>query len=219
MIWTRQPSQTRMYENGMPSFDFQKHAKEVNAAHDELHAAFALVANRNDEDDPRTKRWRTAINAFRAALARAYPEALRQVADGKSPASELSTNMMLDFIEADPVFYRSGYLKEKVLRQLKKQEFSEEEAERLRRSILAVVLHTGGRREFLYYCRAAPQVASDAFRRNLETLERSDDAGVRLRANWVLAGLQGRWLDLKRAARALHRRGAGSALIARAEIG
>lgn len=130
MIWTRQPPQTRMYENGMPSFDFQKHAKEVNAAHDELHAAFALVANRNDEDDPRTKRWRTAINAFRAALARAYPEALRQVADGQSPASELSTNMMLDFIEADPVFYRSGYLKEKVLRQLKKRKFSEKEAER-----------------------------------------------------------------------------------------
>lgn len=199
----------------MRGFDYQKHANEVNAAHDELHTAFARLVDRKNQDDPRTQRWLTAIQVFRAALARAYPQALQEVADGELPASELSTNMMLDFIEADPIFYRSGYLKEKVLRQLKTRELSEKEAERLRRSILAVVLHTGVKREFRYYCRAAPHVASEAFRRDLEALERSDDASVQLRANWVLAALAGRWLELKWAVRASYTRNPEANLIAR----
>lgn len=199
----------------MRGFDFQKHAREVNAAHDELHAAFARVVDRNNKDDPRTQRWLTAIEVFRAAQARAYPEALRQVADGELPASELSTNMMLDFIEADPVFYRSGYLKEKVSKQLKKRDLSAVEAQRLRQIIIAAVLRFQRRREFLYYCHAAPRVESEGFRHDLEALERSDEAGVRRRANWVLAGLEGKWLELKQAGRASYRRGAGSSPIAR----
>ncbi len=147
-----------MDEHGMRRFNFEKSAKEVNAAHDELHAAFARVVDRNNHDDPRTEHWLTAMKVFRAALARAYPEALREVADGELPASELSTNMMLDFIEADPVFYRSGYLKEKVLRQLKKRKVSDKEAERLRRSIIAIVRQAGSRREFRYYSARHPKL-------------------------------------------------------------
>ena len=204
-----------MDEHPMRGFDFQKHAKAVNVAQNELHTAFASVVDRHNQNDPRTERWITAVKVFNAALARAYPEALREFADGELPASEVSTNMMLDFIEADPVFFRSGYLKEKVLKQLEKRELSDKEAERLRRSIIAVVRQFGGRREFLHYCHVALQVATEAFRHDLEELERSDDAGIQLRANWTLAALEGRWRELRQAARASYPRSAGSSLIAR----
>jgi hypothetical protein len=191
----------------MRDFGYSKRGRDVNEARAEVHAAFKEVVNRNDNSDPRTQRWLSAIEAFRAAFARVYPEPLKQVEQGAKRASEIDTADMLDFLEADPVFDRSGYMKEKLLTELKRRKLDRNELARLQAIILSIVQKPDHRREFLHYCRAAANVDNERFRAELEALDRSDDADVARRANWVLAALEGRWPDLRRASRGQERRG------------
>lgn len=191
----------------MRDFGYSERGRRVNEAQAEVHVAFKDVVNRNDSSDPRTRRWLSAIEAFRAAYARVYPETLRQVDRGAKCASEIDTSDMLDFLEADPIFDRSGYMKEKLLTELKRRQLDQHEAERLQAIILSVVQKDDHRREFLRYCRVAANVDDERFRAKLSALEQSDEPHVSQRANWVLAGLDGKWLDLKRAARGSERRG------------
>ena len=191
----------------MRDFGYSKRGQEVNEAQAEVHAAFKGVRNRNDTSDPHTRRWLDAIAAFRAAYARVYPDALKEVDDGEKRASELTTADMLDFLEADPIFFRSGYMKQKLLTELKRRKLDQHEAERLQSIILSVVQKNDHRREFLHYCRAAANVDGEQFRGELIVLEQSDEPHVSQRANWVLAALDSRWLDLKHAARGHERRG------------
>lgn len=191
----------------MRDFGYSMRWRDVNKAQAEVHAAFKEVVNRNDESDLRTRRWLSAIEAFQAAYARVYPEPLRQVDQGAMRASEIHTSDMLDFLEADPIFDRSGYMKEKLLTELKRRKLDQHEVERLQAIILNIVQKHDHRREFLRYCRAAANVDDERFRAELSALEQSDDPQVSQRANWVLAALDGKWLDLKRAARGSERRG------------
>ena len=191
----------------MCDFGYSKRGRDVNEAQAEVHAAFKEVVNRNDGADPRTQRWFTAIAAFRAAYRRVYPESLQGLDKDGKRASEIDTADMLDFLEADPIFYRSGYMKQKLLRALKRRNLDHYEVERLQRIILAVVQKDDHRREFLHYCRAASNVDDAHFRAELSALEQSEEFHVSQRANWVLAALHGKWLDLKHAARGHERRG------------
>ena len=191
----------------MRDFGYSKRGSDVNEAQAKVHAAAKDVVNRNDQRDPRTRRWLDAIEAFHAARARLYPDALGAVDQGSMPASKVDTSEMLDFLEADPVVFRSGYLKEKLLTELKRRKLDRHEARRLQKIILAVIHKDDHRREFSYYCRVAANVDDRDFRSELEALEQSHVPHVSQRANWVLAGLDGKWLDLRRAARGQEKRG------------
>lgn len=115
----------------MRDFGYSKRGRDVNEAQAEVHAAFAEVVNKNDKNDSKTRRWLSAIDAFREACARVYPQPLRAVDEGAKRASDIDTSDMLDFLEADPVFDRSGYMKEKLLTELKRRKLDRREVERL----------------------------------------------------------------------------------------
>jgi hypothetical protein len=173
----------------MRDFGYSKRSQAVNEAQAEISAAFKEVVNRNDESDPRTRRWLDAIKAFRAAYARVYPEDLQLVEQGALPASEVETADILDILEADPVFFRSGYMKEMLLGALKKRNLDRREAERVQSIILNLVCKTD-RREFRRYCRLAARVDDASLRSELRTLEVAGDPDVRRRAMWVLSALR-----------------------------
>ena len=173
----------------MGDFGYSKRGLAVNEAQAEIHAAFKEVVNRNDESDPRTKRWLEAIKAFGAARSRVYPADLRLVEQGHVPASQVDTANILDFLEADPVFFGSGYMKEELLGALKKRPFQPNEVQRLQAIILNVV-RKADRREFRRYCRVATKVDDEPFRQELKALEIADDLDIRRRADWVLAALR-----------------------------
>lgn len=191
----------------MSDSGYSKRGRDVNMAQAEVHAAFEEVRDRNDTSDLRTQRWLDAIAAFRAAYARVYPKALKLVDCGERRASSLDTADMLDFLEADAIFFRSGYMKQKLLTELKRRLLDKHEARRLQTIILSLVQKSDYRREFLSYCRAAANVDGERFRRELIVLRHSDESHVAERASWVLAALDGRWLDLKNASRSSKRRG------------
>lgn len=131
----------------MRDFGYFKRGQAVNEAQTEIHAAFKEVVSRDDESDPKTRRWLDAIEAFGAVYSRVYPEDIRLVKQGALPASEVNTADILDFLEADPVFFRSGYMKEMLLGTLKKRTFDSRQVERVQTIILDVI-RKSDRREF-----------------------------------------------------------------------
>ena len=89
------------------------------------------------------------------------------------------------FLEADPWFFRSGYLKEWLTTFIRRLPLSASQEERLRRVVLHIAKTRDGR-EFRYFCRLARRVADDELRRELTQLSQSDDTNVRRRAAWML---------------------------------
>jgi len=104
---------------------------------------------------------------------------------GKPSAVEMG----IQFLELDPWFFRSGYMKETLIRLLRRQNLTEEQATRLRNTVLAVV-DKGDRREFRHYCRLAVTVEDANFRRQLLQRLRGDDPGCARRALWILTRLR-----------------------------
>ena len=86
------------------------------------------------------------------------------------------------------MFFRSGYMKEQLLRALKQRESTEGGSRRLRSLILAMICKPA-RREFRRYCRTALRVDSLALRCALEQLKPSTERGIRRRATWMLDAL------------------------------
>lgn len=168
----------------MPNFDYAERARAVNEANAELHAAVHEAFELNGGRRVVTPRWDAALHAFYAAFRVAYPEALQPVCRGE-PAAAVATDVILDFLEADPVFFRSGYLKERLLPELARRSLAPEEVRRLRALIVANAVRKPFRREFRRYCRAAIAVDGPDFREELEALARGDDA-IATRARKVL---------------------------------
>lgn len=71
------------------------------------------------------------------------------------------------FLEVDPFFFRSGYIKERVIRALKKVSLSIAQKKKLQQIIIDS-LSKKYRREFKEYCRLAPIVADHDFVEQLE---------------------------------------------------
>jgi hypothetical protein len=94
------------------------------------------------------------------------------------------------FLEADPWFFRSGYLKVRLLRALKRSTLSARERERLRQVIVAVV-DSRHRQEFRAYGQLAARIATDDLHHDLRVRLESSDAEVRRRAAWMLTYVEG----------------------------
>jgi hypothetical protein len=87
-----------------------------------------------------------------------FEEAWRRIRSGDTSMVEV----LIQFLEEDPVFFRSGYWKEELLDHLKRYEHSKSNRARLQAVCLDAV-DRRGRREFLRYCRLAAKIADPPF--------------------------------------------------------
>lgn len=95
------------------------------------------------------------------------------------------------FLEADPWFFRSGYLKVELIRSLKRATLTPREIERLG-FVLIQTVDRRHRREFRSYCRLAAHVATPELAERLRERLDSQDAEVRRRARWMLSRVEQR---------------------------
>jgi len=98
---------------------------------------------------------------------------------------------MVDFLAADPYFFRSGYLKAEVIRAIRKVQIPPAQADRLRRVALDV-LDAGDRREFRHYCRLARKVCSPELEAEIQGRCDTGPRDVRRRAGWMLYAIRQR---------------------------
>ncbi|MGI9301689.1 MAG: hypothetical protein ACR2RB_03140 [Gammaproteobacteria bacterium] len=98
-------------------------------------------------------------------------------------SSEVETAVV--FLEADPEFFRSGYIKEEIWKQLKRTQLSSKQLHRLQ-AVAIAYLRRCIRRQFWYMVRWARQHAAESFWHEVSELARPENGSVGFKAHWLL---------------------------------
>ena len=164
----------------------QHNARELG----ELHAAIHRTFRARSASKAHLAAWKQACEAFHSNYDRlAFPGGLTRAYDRLKQRDEGMVESVIAFLEGDPYFFRSGYVKADLLRALSKLPLDQGHRARLRQVILERVKGPA-RREFRRYCNLAPYVSTPGFEHELQTLEDSTDPVVARQAAWVLAALR-----------------------------
>lgn len=166
--------------------DFKKRIiKNADILH-ELHQKVHEFARIRDKSEEKMELWKETAEKFHMSYDRlAFPGGLNKQNERLESDHPQAIERAIQFLEVDPMFVRSGYMKEKFLRRLKRAFLSAEQQERLRKVILARV-SGGGRREYRDYCRLARVLTTPEFKIEVEKLLKVGDENIKERAKWLL---------------------------------
>jgi hypothetical protein len=157
-------------------------AARLRELHDELHRAF--------REHPHGPAHQAACHAFRSNYDQlAFPGGLEAGLVRLKALEPDAVEIAIRFLEADPWFFRSGYIKEEIIRRLKHAPLTTAQRASLRAVVIrsVVVERTGLPRRL---ATLAPVVDSPEFRKEIETVAESSDRRIQLRAKQVLHNLR-----------------------------
>src|SRR5438045_538714 len=138
---------------GREPFDQAARAQAATEAHRVLNAA-ASARESYWHDADAWAAWEKAVEIFHAAVRAAYPPGFWEDVARLRAGDPAGLETAVAFLEQDPWFFGSGYVKADLLRYLKRFDLPPPYDDRLRRVILAAV-DRPLRREFRHYCRLA----------------------------------------------------------------
>lgn len=151
-------------------------AQQISELHARIHETFPL----RDRSKEHQRQWQMACENFHRYRLPIF-ELMHRCRKEDMGSSQMLREFAIDFLECDPIFFRSGYFKEMLLNKLKRVPLTESEKKRLT-SIMLDAIHRRGRREFRQYCRLAARVCDDVLLRDIALLQDAPDSGVRARA-------------------------------------
>lgn len=163
-------------------------ASQISAEAATLAASHKLVGNtyfRRSESRVANQAWHDACEEFHHLVEGFHrffrPDYISSVVSVDGGDRETA----IAFLEANPWCFRSGYIKEKLVRALKRADLTERQCQRLRYVLLAV-LSTKTGCEFRAYCRLAYKVADDCFRNRVAAIINGGDQLASTKAKWML---------------------------------
>jgi hypothetical protein len=168
-------------------FDQLQMAERAEVARLLVHES-ANLPKRRVESSSDNVLWRECIDAFNKCLSEAYPRGFWDDFELLRNGDSSGLESAISFLEADPFFFRSGYVKADLLRLVCRFELSEQQKLRLQRVVINAVM-LRDRREFRQFANLGRQVQSKNFAESLTQLLQHDDPAVRRRAQWVLESL------------------------------
>jgi hypothetical protein len=143
-----------------------------------LHEAINETVVFRDRSPSANEAWRRACQDFHSYESRLDPYLERVYGDTDFKDQE-TIEFVISFLELDPRFFRSGYIKEEMLQKIGRAELAPKQLTRLRAVLIDAVERRGGR-EFRRYCRLATHICDDAVRSELRHLSSAgDSAGSR----------------------------------------
>ena len=160
-------------------------AEAARAVYDKAYA----LHRRFRQDAEANNAYIEAQRRYWQLMAAAYPPTFNQDLVRLEEGDASGLESIVAFLEADPIFYGTGYLKEGLSRLLRDVELPSNYVSRLQAVVLSVVDRRDGR-EFRAYCRLARKVDSPELREQLTRRLTQDDPNVRRRARWVLEALE-----------------------------
>ena len=177
----------REYQPTKGAFSYAERGRAVTEAHRLYNESFQLSKFFPMDPDlsqacmEAHRLWYTAIeNAYLPS----FGEDVERLRTGDASGMEGA----VAFLEADPLFYRTGYIKSKLIRYIKRPMLTPEHMRRLQQVVLAVVDKRDDR-DFRAYCRLARKVDAPALREQLMRRLAHDDPKIRRRARWVMEAL------------------------------
>ncbi len=178
----------------MRGFPHHARAAEAETARRLVHETAGAL--RYEESVEAKRRWLAVLDDFYACLRDAKATVLYDALARLRRGDAGGLDLVLGFLEADPLFSRSGYMKEGALRALKRVALEPQDGDRLR-LILVAALHRPARREFRDYCLLAAALADVSpggatLRAEVAGPATNPDAMFRHRAGWMLAAIDAR---------------------------
>src|ERR1051325_11588206 len=160
----------------------ESNAAKLRELNDAIHAT---VKDRN-KSPAHEEKWSEACRQFHSSYDQlAFPRGLGYSMQQLAKKDAETIEYAVQFLEADPMFFRSGYIKEEILEHLSRNPLNDDQKQRLRKVILERVRDTGTRREFRRYCRLAPIVSDADF--EVEITKLAGPSGTKPKhAQWVL---------------------------------
>ena len=159
--------------------DIGRGAARIRELHERIHATFRS----------RSEEWRQTCRELHESYdSLAYPGGLEAGMSSLLEGDARAIEKAIAFLEVDPYFFRSGYIKEEIIRRLKGFALSDIQKRRLSRVIVRLVETRDGR-EFRRYCQLARRLEDPELEAALRERVASADRDVRRRARWVLEAL------------------------------
>ena len=149
----------------------------------------ALIYETHRQPDRRAE-WSRACEQFHRSYDRsAFPGGLRAGMANLEAGDPSARDAAITFLEVDPMFFRSGYIKEKIIRRIKHFDLAPREIDRVHSAILQVVRNRWCR-ELRSYRTLARRLSDPRLKSYLQHLADGGDPEARKRAAWVLAGME-----------------------------
>ena len=164
----------------------QHNARELRERHEAIHTAYRTRSVSKEN----WSAWTQACEEFHSSYDRlAFPGGLKRAYELLKQRDISIVEPVIAFLEADPYFFRSGYIKADFLRALPKFPLDNQQRVRLQEVILDR-LQGPRRREFRKYCNLAPYVSTALFEQKVAALTNDRNEAVARSANWVLVALR-----------------------------
>lgn len=158
-------------------FDFTNFAAkvaELNRLHKLVHELSDLRLRTGKAED--IERWEKAVRDWKEFSGFGYPETkfyffenqtfLAALSAGDAEAKESA----IKYLEFDPYYYRSGYIKSKLLVRLKQLKLTASEVRRLQKVVCNAILSPLPKSEFKYYAGLLKSIGTPEFHLQLEEL-------------------------------------------------
>lgn len=160
---------------------------ETNAVKLEiLRARIDETLRKRDENRESASAWQEATRAFHAAYDElAFPGGLNREFELLNVGDLTAIEMAVQFLEADPRYFRSGYHKEDILKALRKHALSDDQRARMRKLIVDHVRRQPSR-EMRAYARFAPAVTTAQFEAEIIDIAENANRHAARRAQWVI---------------------------------
>ena len=158
--------------------EIERGAEHVSATH----RAMKDAARERDKSEKHRERHARALDAFRSSFFPIHYELWRACRDPNM--AQIDRDLAFDYLDADPFYFGSGYLKEMLIQRLKKTPFTRAEAELLRELILSKVAR--GRGVFTNLCRLIPRLETPEFVAQLQDFTDAATPEIRRRARFAL---------------------------------
>jgi len=156
------------------------HRDTLNELLERIHTTYKM----RDRSDKHHQAWAEACREFHSFQSE-VDNLLEKVSADTVAEHKPLRKFVFDFISVDPIYFRSGYEKERLLKLLKPLDFTEHERAVLRQTILRRVSN-GALREYRRFCQLIPKIQTDDFLAELRTAEQSTNNDISRRAAFAL---------------------------------
>jgi hypothetical protein len=177
----------REYQPSRGPFSYVDRGRAVTEAHQLYNESFRL-SKIYPVDSVLSEACTEAHRLWFTAIDNAYPRGFGEDVQRLRAGDPSGMEAAVSFLEADPWFYRTGYIKSKLIRSIKATLLTPEYVKRLQKVVL-VLVDKRDDRVFRAYCRLALKVDSLELREQLTQRLIHEDTNIQRRARWVLEAL------------------------------